>query len=41
MPINQNDQQITTQEVILRLLICYLPVFSEKDFFTFFNDVIN
>ena len=40
MLINQSNKQITTQGVILHLLICHLPVFSEKNFFTFFTDVI-
>ena len=36
MLINQNNEQITTQGVILHLLICHLRVFSEKKFFTLF-----
>ena len=35
MPINHNDQQITTQGVIVRLLMCHLPVFSRNFFFHF------
>ena len=31
MLINQNNQQVTTQRVILSLLICHLPMFSKKN----------